>query len=221
MKVYRLCPIVAAGLFLWGVSLQSASVEAPFETPQTYGSAEVSRLIEMDSTCTLLCDIESFPPVVGQAIPVHLEGVEVPVGGAVNREVAAFLQQVLTPETQEPPSIVLKNIRRGITFSLVADVEVDGKDLAQMLVDKGLARRIIRLDAESQAEDSAAAAQGESSQQTESAKQTGFVASRTSKIFHRPDCSHAKRIDPARVVVFQTRQEAEQNGRRPCKTCNP
>lgn len=221
MKVSRFCSIVAAGILLWGVSLQSASVEAPCQTPRTYGSAEVSRLIEMDSTCTMLCDIEAFPPVVGQAIPVHLEGVEIPAGGAVNREVTVFLQQVLTPETQEPPSIVLKNIRRGATFSLVADVEVDGKDLAQMLVDKGLARRIIRLDAEPKAEGSAAVAQAESSQPAGSAKQTGFVASRTSKVYHRPDCSHAKRIDPARVVVFQTRQEAEQNGRRPCKTCNP
>jgi len=49
----------------------------------------------------------------------------------------------------------------------------------------------------------------------------GFVASKNSKVFHKPNCSSAKRIKPANLVTFSTREKATQAGKRPCKICKP
>jgi micrococcal nuclease len=192
--------------------------------PQTYGTATVTRVLAIDSACTLLCDIDEFPSIIGQNIPVYLEGIQLLSSESVDEKVVSFLREILIPASpQTPPSIILKNIRRGTTFSLIADIEVNGIDLAQMLVDKGLARRILHL--------STTAASGQSSAASPSAPpksplssvpcSAAFVASKTSKVYHRSTCPHAARLDQTKAVTFKTRAEAETNGRRPCKTCNP
>jgi len=48
-----------------------------------------------------------------------------------------------------------------------------------------------------------------------------YVASRNSKIFHKPDCVWVQRIAPKNLVYYKTRDEAVNDGKRPCKTCNP
>jgi hypothetical protein len=49
----------------------------------------------------------------------------------------------------------------------------------------------------------------------------GFVASKNSKVFHKPDCSSAKRINPGNLVTYSTREKAIEAGKRPCKICKP
>ena len=48
-----------------------------------------------------------------------------------------------------------------------------------------------------------------------------YVASKNSKVFHKPDCRWAKRIKPANLVTFSTREKAIEAGKRPCKVCKP
>jgi micrococcal nuclease len=48
-----------------------------------------------------------------------------------------------------------------------------------------------------------------------------YVASKNSKVFHRPDCKWVKKISPKNLIGFKTREEAIRSGRRPCKTCKP
>lgn len=48
-----------------------------------------------------------------------------------------------------------------------------------------------------------------------------YVASKNSKVFHKPDCRWVKRIKPANLVGYNSRNEAIEAGKRPCKTCNP
>ena len=48
-----------------------------------------------------------------------------------------------------------------------------------------------------------------------------YVASKNSKVFHRPLCSAAARIAPKNLVGFNTRPEAIRAGKRPCKLCKP
>ena len=190
--------------------------------PQSYGAAAVSRLVRIDANGTLFCDIDDFPPVIGKNIPVTLEGVEIPADGAVDKDVIAFLEKTLTPKAPAAaPAIVLKNIRRGQTFCLIADIEIDGKDLARMLIDNGLARRIIRLAADEHPAVSPASSAPAAAPSKSSAAPASYVAAKSSKIFHLSTCPHAKRLNQATALTFPTRQAAEQNGRRPCKTCNP
>ncbi len=48
-----------------------------------------------------------------------------------------------------------------------------------------------------------------------------YVASKNSKVFHRPQCSSAKRILPKNLICYRNRREAIKAGRRPCKICKP
>jgi hypothetical protein len=48
-----------------------------------------------------------------------------------------------------------------------------------------------------------------------------YVASKNSKVFHKPDCRWAKRIKPANLVTYSSRAEAIEAGKRPCKVCKP
>lgn len=48
-----------------------------------------------------------------------------------------------------------------------------------------------------------------------------YVASKNSKVFHRPQCSAAKRIKPENIVTYSSRAEVIRDGKRPCKLCKP
>ena len=48
-----------------------------------------------------------------------------------------------------------------------------------------------------------------------------FVASKNGKVFHKPDCSFVKRINPENIVTYESAGEAVKAGKRPCKLCKP
>ncbi len=60
---------------------------------------------------------------------------------------------------------------------------------------------------------------------TKSVKQqnieSSYVASKNSKVFHKPDCPFAQQIAPKNLVGYGSREEAIAAGKRPCKRCNP
>jgi phosphatidylserine/phosphatidylglycerophosphate/cardiolipin synthase-like enzyme len=49
----------------------------------------------------------------------------------------------------------------------------------------------------------------------------GYVASRNSGVFHRPDCKSAAKISAKNLIHYPTRDEAIQAGKKPCHECNP
>jgi hypothetical protein len=48
-----------------------------------------------------------------------------------------------------------------------------------------------------------------------------YVASKSSNIFHKPECRWAKNISDHNLVSYKSKDEAIKAGKRPCKTCNP
>jgi len=48
-----------------------------------------------------------------------------------------------------------------------------------------------------------------------------YVASKSSKTFHKSTCSAARRITEANLLRFPSREAAVRSGRKPCKLCNP
>lgn len=48
-----------------------------------------------------------------------------------------------------------------------------------------------------------------------------FVASKNSRVFHKPDCPFAELILPENLVTYKTRDDAIKAGKRPCKRCKP
>ena len=49
----------------------------------------------------------------------------------------------------------------------------------------------------------------------------GYVASKNSGVFHRGDCKSAAMISEKNLVRYNTREEAERAGKRPCGGANP
>ncbi len=64
-----------------------------------------------------------------------------------------------------------------------------------------------------------AAAAAEDSSATEPAT-GGVVASKNSKVYHRPDCRHVQRIAAKNLVRYASAAEAERDGKRACRTCH-
>lgn len=48
-----------------------------------------------------------------------------------------------------------------------------------------------------------------------------YVASKSSSVFHKPECRWAKNISEGNLVSYTSKDEAIKAGKRPCKTCNP
>ena len=48
-----------------------------------------------------------------------------------------------------------------------------------------------------------------------------YVASKSSNIFHKPECRWAQNISKRNLITYKSREEAIKAGKRPCKTCNP
>lgn len=48
-----------------------------------------------------------------------------------------------------------------------------------------------------------------------------YVASINKEPFHRISCRWAQKISPKNAVYYNTREEAVQDGHRPCKVCKP
>jgi hypothetical protein len=48
-----------------------------------------------------------------------------------------------------------------------------------------------------------------------------YVASKSSNVFHKPECRWAKNIKPANLVGYSNKDEATKDGKRPCKWCSP
>lgn len=185
-----------------------------------YGNAVVSKILRIDENCTLYSNIQDFPPIIGKNMPVKINGLKTADNTEFNRKIQNFLSELLLTDNAEAgPEIILRNIQRGNTFCFCVDVEVNGKDLCDLLVENGLAQRIIEIK-EPHPQQETTRQPSQAGVKTRQTKVT-YMASKTSKIFHCVGCSHAKRIDPAKAVNFSKREEAIKTGRKPCKTCNP
>jgi len=187
----------------------TAIQESKPELIESYGDAKVSSVLRLDEHVRIFCDIVELPPVIGQNIPVCINGLKPADNAKDNLKLLMFLNDLLLSKNSEPKEIVLKDIRRGERFCLIADIEVDGQDLCDLLIEKKLAEKVIEV------------APSKKTDSTPAANEGGYIATKSSKVYHRATCSHAKRMDAAKAVTFSSRQDAEKTGRRPCKTCKP
>ena len=199
--------------FVIGVAAQES------EQQTTYGDVKVGKVLRLDEHIRIYCDIPELPPIVGRDIPVCINGLAPAANPKDNLKLLMFLNDLLLSKTDAPEKIVLKDIQRGSEFCLVADIKVDGKDLCEMLIEKKLAKKVIRVRA-SKADPSSPQSPADSA--PGAGIETGeYIASRSSKVYHRSTCSHARRMNRSKAVAFSSKSDAEATGRRPCKTCKP
>ncbi len=109
---------------------------------ERYRDAKVTRVTSVCDGNTFRCNIEGYPPIIGDNIPVRIKGIDTPELRDKRKDVKELAHKAkdfITRKLQTAKIIRLRNIERGKYFRILADVEVDGENLGDMLLDKGLA----------------------------------------------------------------------------------
>ncbi len=118
------------------------------------------------------------------------------------------------------------NIRRGETFSIIADVFINGENLARKLLEQDFALKTEDIEAlpgngllinPDNNTEKLNDKPGNSSQKVSET----FVGSKNSKVFHRRTCRYAATISSDNLVTYKDKESAQSKGKRPCKSCLP
>jgi endonuclease YncB( thermonuclease family) len=91
---------------------------------------------------TFRVDIDTWPKFIGWRIPIRVKGINCPErrSKCPEEKAAAINAMHFTKSLLASGSdIVLERLERGKYFRIVADVKIDGRDLATALLDNGLA----------------------------------------------------------------------------------
>jgi len=201
---------------------------------RNYGGAVVEKILAVDDIYIFRCNIKDWPPIIGQDIPVMIKNIEPPAIVTEQKSSNIFFElqvkKFLEAKFFEAKSIKMERIQRGYNFCLVADVIVDGKSLARLLIENDLAKLSAGPETDNKArqnrrpnasQPTARPNRAFTPQQTQQQPLSDtYVASKNGKVFHKASCYHVKRISSENIVRFTTRDEAART-RRPCKTCSP
>ena len=101
------------------------------------------QVVEVYDGDTFKIDLQGVHPLFGDKLPIRVKGIDTPELRGTTEEVKALAEQAreLTENTLKgAKKIELRNPERGKYFRIVAEVWVDGKALATMLKEKGLAK---------------------------------------------------------------------------------
>jgi endonuclease YncB( thermonuclease family) len=111
---------------------------ASYTYSKSYGDVEVTSVNYVHDGDTFYVDINQYPPVIGKHMPIRIADIDTPEIGQPGAQEA---KQYTAMRLEEGAKVVLKGIRRGKYFRLVAEVYVDGSSLGNELVQKGLAKQ--------------------------------------------------------------------------------
>lgn len=127
MKIYILILITL-------VSLQAKDI--------SYGNLIIDEVTSIYDGDTFRVNINSYPSIIGQRIPIRINGIDTPErrGKCTKEKALAKKAKQLTVSILRSSKVIeLRNIKRGKYFRIIADVYADGKSLADMLIKNDLA----------------------------------------------------------------------------------
>jgi len=88
--------------------------------------------------------LSGLHPIIGNKISIRVNGIDTPdIRGKCEKEKydAKQAQQMVEDILKDAEQITLKNMERGKYFRIAADVIVDGENLADILIEAGMAVR--------------------------------------------------------------------------------
>ncbi len=110
---------------------------------KTYGNVENVEVTSIYDGDTFRVNINGWPPIIGERIPIRLINADTPeLKGACRDEIllARKAKKVTVAILRSAKSISLHNIKRDKYFRIDANVIVDGRDLGSYLIAQGYAR---------------------------------------------------------------------------------
>ncbi len=93
---------------------------------------------------TVTFNLPGLHPIIGEKINIRVDGIDTPeIRGKCEKEKydAQQAKEMVTDILKDAEQISLKNMERGKYFRIAADVIVDGENLADMLIEAGVAVR--------------------------------------------------------------------------------
>ena len=110
-------------------------------SPPQYGCVFVDEIVRVYDGDTFFCNIHQWPKILGENIGIRINGIDTPEIRGSDKTRALKARAITYEKLTSAEVIVLKNIKRGKYFRVIADVECDGEDLADVLIKSGFAVR--------------------------------------------------------------------------------
>lgn len=134
---FRFSVILTVQLFC--LSLQSNNLEAA----RSFGSLRIDKVCRVHDGDTFIVDIANIHPLIGSQISIRINRIDSPEVTDKREEVKKLALQArdyVAEKLNQAQTIELENIQRDKYFRILADVLVDGCDLATELITLGLAK---------------------------------------------------------------------------------
>ena len=129
-----ICPAIFVLTVLAGTAFGLSS--------KTYGNIYNAKYVDNLDGHVIIFDIPGVHPLIGDKVKVCLRGVDLPEIVArcdKERELARQARDIVRWLLHDAKSVVLQDVGRDRLFRLTAIVLADGKDIRQVLINKGLA----------------------------------------------------------------------------------
>ena len=129
--------IIIASIFFF-VPQGSKIVDAK----QKFGDYEHAIYVRNYDGDTVTFNLPRLHPIIGNKIAVRINGIDTPeIKGNCEKEKynAQQAKNIVGDLLKDAERIDLKNLQRGKYFRLVADIYADGENLADILIDAGMA----------------------------------------------------------------------------------
>ena len=91
---------------------------------------------------TITFSLPGLHPIIGEKINIRGNGIDTPeIRGKCEKEKydAKQAKEMVTDILKDAEQIILRNMERGKYFRIAADVIVDGENLADMMIEAGMA----------------------------------------------------------------------------------
>ncbi|MEN9847938.1 MAG: hypothetical protein RL368_678 [Pseudomonadota bacterium] len=104
---------------------------------KSFGTVEVAEVTSVYDGDTFRANIKNYPPIVGERIGIRVNGIDTPeMRGKCEQEkkAAQAAKQFSVDKLRNAKKIELRNMKRDKYFRILADVFVDGENLATLLL---------------------------------------------------------------------------------------
>lgn len=104
---------------------------------KSFGTVEVAEVTSIYDGDTFRANIKNYPPIVGERIGIRVNGIDTPeMRGKCEQEkkAAQAAKQFTVDKLRNAKKIELRNMKRDKYFRILADVFVDGENLAALLL---------------------------------------------------------------------------------------
>lgn len=119
------------------VGLLMLSCTPSFSTEYSFDNVKYVKNHDGD---TITFNIFGVHPLIGDAINIRLSNIDTPelyTKNPAQKKIALEAKLYVQGVMEKAKHIRLENVKRGSFFRLIADVKVDGRDLAEMLKTRG------------------------------------------------------------------------------------